>query len=494
MSLLPAGERRSLGLKFLLVVALAALMTIPTVLVWGLIMERTTRAQQVIQEVGERFGGPQTFTGPILAAPYTASVPTPPTPENPRPGPTVTRGWYMVFAKTGAGDATAETSVRARGEGELFKVRVYTADLVFKGKFELPERLLGVPEGAVVDWDRAVILMGVGDARGAAAPAQVTLTGAGLAAPRTVPLEPGSAYAGILPGDGSTDPGGGFGRFGGGLSGGRQWLVAPAGDVVRPGVSFEVASTLKFTGVERLAFTAFAKDTVLTMQGNWPHVGYFGQFPADAQPTTAQGFKAQWNVPFVARNLAEAGDAGTFSSLPSLTVVTAFVDPSNPYNWVDRALRYSPLFVGIVFLVYFMFEALSPRRAHPAQYVLVGLAQVIFYLLLLSLAERIGFEAAFAAAAAATVAQIGWYAGVVFKDRGRGIMATAIFALLYVLIYMLLKLEDLALLVGSIASFLVVLGVMFATRNLDWYGLSAPKADPPRDRPVVPPDWKPNNP
>jgi inner membrane protein len=223
------------------------------------------------------------------------------------------------------------------------------------------------------------------------------------------------------------------------------------------------------------------------MTGNWPHVGYFGAFPAEAEPSTEAGFTAKWSVPFIARNLAEAGDAATLSGFSSLAVQTAFVDPSNAYNWVNRALIYSPLFVGIVFLLYFLFEATSPQRAHPAQYILVGLAQVIFYLLLLSLAERFGFDWAFLIAAVATVFQIGWYAGVVFKSRQRGLIATGIFALLYGLIYMLLKLDDFALLVGSIVAFLVVLAVMIATRNLDWYGLSQTRTDPP----AVSRDWKP---
>jgi inner membrane protein len=483
MSLLPPGERRSLGLKFLLVVALAALMTVPTVLVWGLIAERSERAQAVIADVGQTFGGPQTFTGPILAAPYTQTLATPATPENPRPQPTVNRGWYIVFAKTGAADAVVETGVRARGEGELFKVRVYTADIAFKARFDIPEALVAAPESAVIDWSRAVLLVGVGDARGAAAPAGISITGRG-----DIPLEPGSAYAAVLGGGAPGDPSSyapGPRAF---VSGPGQWLVAQVGSFVRPGVGFDAAAALNFTGVERLSLTPFARDTELSMRGNWPHVGYFGAFSAVAEPSTTEGFSARWSVPFIRRNLAEAGEAGSLSNLSSLSVQTAFVDPANPYNWVNRALAYSPLFVGIVFLVYFMFEAASPRRAHPAQYVLVGLAQVIFYLLLLSFAERIGFDLAFLIAAGATVAQIGWYAGVVFKDARRGMVATGIFALLYILIYLLLKLDDFALLVGSIASFVIVLAVMVATRNLDWYGLSQPR----NESPALPPDWKPS--
>jgi inner membrane protein len=124
----------------------------------------------------------------------------------------------------------------------------------------------------------------------------------------------------------------------------------------------------------------------------------------------------------------------------------------------------------LVFLSYFAFEATTGKRVHPAQYVLVGVAQTIFYLLLLSLAERVGFGFGFLLAGAATVILFSANAGWIFSSRREGIRACVIFTLLYVLIYLLLRLEDNALLVGAIASFLAVAAVMYFTRGIDWYG------------------------
>jgi len=161
-------------------------------------------------------------------------------------------------------------------------------------------------------------------------------------------------------------------------------------------------------------------------------------------------------------------------------VTTRFVDSTNPYQAVTRSLKYALLFIGVVFLAYFLFEATSDTRVHPAQYVLVGLAQIIFYLLLLAIAERIGFNWAFLVAAVATVALIGWYAGAVFKSRQRQYAAIAAFSLLYALIYVLMSLEDFALLVGAVAAFVAIAAVMWFTRNLDWYGLGlTEKRTPP---------------
>ncbi len=137
---------------------------------------------------------------------------------------------------------------------------------------------------------------------------------------------------------------------------------------------------------------------------------------------------------------------------------------------MSRALKYVLLIVGLVFLSYFVFEVSTGKRVHPAQYVLVGLAQIIFYLLLLSVAERIGFDLGFLAAASATVLLLSANAGWIFSSRVHAARALALFSLLYLLIYLLLRLEDNALLAGAISSFVAIAAVMYLTRRIDWYG------------------------
>lgn len=141
-----------------------------------------------------------------------------------------------------------------------------------------------------------------------------------------------------------------------------------------------------------------------------------------------------------------------------------------PYRSVDRSLKYILLFEGLVFLTYFTFEVSGGKRMHPAQYVLVGIAQVIFYLLLLSLTEKIGFDLAFLIAGGATVALLASNVAWVFDRRAHGVRALAVFIPLYAFIYVLLRLKDYALLVGAVASFAAVAAAMYFTRSIDWYG------------------------
>ncbi len=157
----------------------------------------------------------------------------------------------------------------------------------------------------------------------------------------------------------------------------------------------------------------------------------------------------------------------------------------NSYRSVSRSLKYVLLFLGLVFITYFVFEATTGKRVHPAQYVLVGTAQLIFYLLLLSLSEKVGFDLAFLLAGGGTVALLSLNTGWVFVSRSQGLRALAIFSLLYVLIYLLLRLEDDALLIGAISSFAAVASVMYFTRHIDWYSSLAGMGT--FERPAPPP-------
>jgi len=150
---------------------------------------------------------------------------------------------------------------------------------------------------------------------------------------------------------------------------------------------------------------------------------------------------------------------------------------ADSYRSIHRSLHYITLFLGLVFLTYFLFEVLTGKRLHPAQYVLVGVAQTIFYLLLLSLAEHLGFDISYLIAGGSTVALFAVNTEWVFGSRKLALRSLAVFASLYVFIYVLLRVEAYALLVGAVASFAAVASAMYITRNVDWYGNGSPMAN-----------------
>jgi hypothetical protein len=143
---------------------------------------------------------------------------------------------------------------------------------------------------------------------------------------------------------------------------------------------------------------------------------------------------------------------------------------ADSYRSIRRSLHYITLFLGLVFLTYFLFEVLTRKSVHPAQYALVGIAQTIFYLLLLSLSEHLGFDFSFLIAGGCTVALFAVNTEWVFRSRKLALRSLAAFMSLYLFIYVLLRLEDYALLVGAVVSFAAVAAAMYITRNVDWYG------------------------
>lgn len=460
---------RSMGLKLLLVCLLALLMSIPALFVFALLSDRTNRANEVTQELGELVGGPQTFLGPVLAVPYRVpgqlvNQPVPPVmsetastvPAAPAPS---SNGVLIVFPVEGTATASVDSDVRKRS---LFTTPVYTTDVGFTARFDLTGAAASAPQGAQIDWSRAELLVGASDARGAQSDIVFTASGQRmLAAPASAVSEMGLAS---LPERS---------RRMAPMPANLRFFGAPAG-FAAPDGRFDATANLKFSGAQRLAVLAFAKTTSFSAKGDWADPSFDGGFLPAQRTVNDSGFSAQWSVPFIARGVPAAGSPELISRLGQTALGISFIEPANPYQSVARSLKYALMFVGLVFLAYFLFETMARKRVHPAQYVLIGLAQIIFYLLLLSIAEQIGFDAAFAISAGATVALISAYAGWVFESRRQGVIALVSFSLLYLLIYVLMRLEDLALLIGALTSFAAIAAVMYFTRRIDWYGQTAP--------------------
>jgi inner membrane protein len=431
-----------MGMKLIVVCGLALAMTIPALFVEGLVEERTQRAVDVTREIANHVGGQQTFLGPTLAIPYTVPAQT--------TGSAPEHGTYLIFPVQGAATVKTRTEERRRS---LFKVPVFEADLRFDAAFDLTGVPLAAPLGAVLDWSQAELVVGVSDARGALADGTITANG------KTDSFVPTDGIDGL-----SLD------------SNGNQNQRIPltlfgvmVSKLAQPNAKFQVSAALRFSGAQRIAILAYGKTTHLNIEGDWPNPSFDGGFLPVRRTVSTQGFSGEWLVPWIARGTPAEGRSSSVAGLDSTALGVSFVELADPYQSVNRSLKYVLLFLGLLFLSYFIFEVTTGKRVHPAQYILVGIAQIIFYLLLLSFAERIGFDFGFLLAGSATVILLSANAGWIFKSRIQGLRALLCFGLLYALIYMLLRLEDNALLVGAIASFLAVAAAMYFTRGIDWY-------------------------
>src|ERR1700676_2473261 len=363
-----------MGAKLIVVCGLALAMSIPAFFVEGLVEDRTKRAEDVVREVSGHVGGQQSFLGPTLAIPYT--VP----PQSPTDVPR--HGMYLVFPAQASGTVRTNTDERRRS---LFKVPVFQADLKLDASFDLSGVPASAPQRAQLDWNRTEIVVGVSDARGALADAILTTDG------RTSTLVPSGIAQNISLGGDQKQPIK-LTLFGAKIEG-----------TAKPNARFNVTSILRFSGAQRIAVLAYGKTTHLTAQGDWPSPGFDGGFLPVNRTLSRNGFTSEWSVPFIARGVRAEGDVDSITGLDASPLGVSFIEVADPYQSVNRSLKYVLLFLGLVFLSYFTFEVTTGKRVHPAQYLLVGMAQIIFYLLLLALAERIGFDLGFLLAGTARV-------------------------------------------------------------------------------------------
>jgi inner membrane protein len=451
--------RRSFGLKLILVCFLALLMAIPAGFVWALIYSRSIDANNAMQEVAQLRGGPQDLMGPAIVVPFERDVITSVNSvTNTTQAVQTIHGRMVLYPETGRADAILATEVRKRG---LHDVPVYSATVNFTAAFDLARISAEAPAGSRLKWNEARIYMSMSDLRGAK---EATLTVGGqklelapveqqVSATNPTPLSYHPLMGAVL-----------------------NWTDPP------PAGPLQTEATLAVTGAQRITIASFARDTTINMEGDWGSPKFDGGALPDTRTVDNERFTASWRTPFLARGAPGVGADLSFDSVINSAPGATLLDPGNPYQSVERALKYAPMFFGLVFLTYFLFEVTSQMRAHPAQYVLVGLAQTVFYMLLLSISEVAGFNLGFLIAATATVLTLSLYAGSVFASRWAMAKAFVVFATIYALIYVLMKQEDYGLLVGSVASFAAIAGTMWMTRNLDWYGVGrtppAPQTQP----------------
>ncbi len=421
--------------KLFLIGIIIFVLLVPLMMVWALLSDRERRASEVEADVSQSWGGAQRVAGPFLIVPYKEVRRV--KQEDEIVEKVVRQN--MVFLPD---DLSIETNV----EGEIrkrsiFEVSVYRASLTVTGEFAAPKSEELVDDTATMLWEEALLAIGVSDVR---AFQDNVLLKTSLSGDR-IPFEPSVGVPGAY------------------ING----IHAPLKNAEN-GFRFEVDVNLK--GSQTLSFVPAGRNTQVKATSNWPDPSFYGSFLPDTPRISDDGFEAEWQVPHLARSVPQQWILGQYNLnvFDNSQFGVRFYQSIDFYHLVERSLKYAVLFIVIVFAAVFVLESLSGERVHMVQYLFVGLSQIVFYLLLLSLAEHRGFEFAYQVAAVATVSLITIYTGLILRSVWRGIVMFAVLLLTYGLLYFLLKLEDYALLVGSVAVFAVLAITMFATLRLDW--------------------------
>ena len=432
--------RTSPILRLLVMGVILMALNAPLTMMCGIVNERAARRDDVVADVSADWGGSQTVGGPVLSIPYRYSW----TDNSGR----VQNGisYYRFLPESLDIDGSIDPQERKR---TLFTVMVYTAHLRLRGAFKPPRITDTRPAPEEVLWDRATISLGVSDPRGIAKAIEVNWNGA----PQR--FAPGGDRIGLFPSS----------------------VRAPAPGLAADGtgaLTFEIDLELK--GTRELRVLPVGVETSVRLASRWPHPSFVGRTP-DAPAIDSAGFAASWRIPYFGRGFpSEWKDDGAGSEqMERQAAAAAFgvslVQPVDIYVQTERAVKYAALFIVMTFVIAFLWEITGGALVHPIQYLFVGFALCVFYLLLLSIAEHRGFDRAYAIAAAATVLLLSWYwSWVLGRRRDGALMGTAL-TTLYGYLYLLLRLEDYALLAGSAGLFAMLALVMYLTRRINWYDL-----------------------
>ena len=413
-----------------------------------LVDERMARRDSVVAEIAAATARDQTMVGPVLVIPYTRIVKTlkPADKEDGRTLEVEKRLTDRRLLLPVELDVQASLSTEPVRRG-LYQAVVFSASLAFKGRFADDGEWVkpGPNEQIILGEPRLII--GISDPRGI------------LRAPA---LTWGEQRVHFLPGTGEERMANGIQARISGLPLQNPW-------------SAEFAFTLDVRGTQSISLAPVGDATRIAVRGGWPHPSFFGQFLPEARTVTPDGFTAAWATTRLAANMEHHLNAYLRNNQGlsgNGLIGVRFVEPADSYVQSDRALKYGLLFIGLSFIAFFLFEVLRRLAIHPLQYGLTGAALTLFYLLLLSLSEHIGFALAYAVATAGCVALISYYLIYVLGSMGWGLGFGALLGGVFGILYVLISLEDYALLAGSLTLFGFLALAMVLTRKVDWYQLS----------------------
>lgn len=423
---------RSATFKLVTILALVLVLLIPASMVKSLIRERDNRKCEVINEITQKWGQAQTITGPVLSIPYIQNV----TVKNGKTS-RVTKYLHMLPDTVNI-KSQIIPEIRYRG---IYEAVLYNTAFSLEGRFPSGaiDELEIPPENIV--WSGAFISLGITDMRGIKERINSTFDG------KPISMEPGIKTADVI------------------QSGVSAGIHLDGTRKVHP-FHFE----LKLNGSRQINFTPVGKVTTVTASSPWKDPSFVGAFLPVERTVNETGFTAKWKVLHLNRNYPQYWTGKGHDIYSSIFGVMLF-SPVNIYQKTMRTAKYALMFIVFTFMAFFISEVMNRLRVHPVQYFLIGLAIIIFYTLLLSISEQMNFGIAYLISAGAIICLITGYAKAILKNRYVTLMVGGILVILYAYLYILLQIEDYALLMGSVGLFGVLCAIMYLTRSIDWYAL-----------------------
>ncbi len=425
--------KESLVVKLFSIGFLVLMLIIPNALIQDLIRERKSRQDEVKNEVSQSWGGSQAIQGPVLAIPYSTWT----TSDDGKRYENVQVAYFLPQTLKVEGDLKHQ--IRRRS---IFDVVLYQADLSLAGEFQQPDFQALNVNLEDVHWSEAKLAVGIQGMTGIKTAIQVDWAG------QASRMESGVGMGGLMP-TGVSCP------------------IAVSAD----GKNYQFSIPIKINGSEYLSFEPVGKSTSVNIRSDWHSPSFEGAFLPDQREISANGFTAQWQVLDLNRPYPQQWKNTEVATFGNSGMAVRLIKPVDEYLKNTRSAKYAILVIGLTFMLYFFFEVLRKLFIHPFQYLLVGLALTIFYMLLLSLSEHVGFNNAYLISSFATISLICGYSFSVLRMQRLVFQLFGLLVAIYGFIFVLLQLEDFALLAGSIGVFIALAAVMYGSRKVDWYNL-----------------------
>ncbi|MFN3942455.1 MAG: cell envelope integrity protein CreD [Flavobacterium sp.] len=428
----------SVFFKVFTIFIITLLLLIPTSMIHSLISERENTQNNAIFEVSSKWGEAQTIQGPFISVPYIKYVKEISKKDSVERIVQVKEYFHLLPSKLQIqGELSPEKRYRS-----IYEIVVYQTKMQLKGEFDVSEiATLDIPISNI-QWEKAEFVIGLDDLRGIEEQVDLQWNGSNFS------FQPGVSSNDVV----------------------SSGIHADVELNVSDSTKYSFDLNLDIKGSQMLYFTPVGKVTDVSIASPWATPSFNGAFLPDTREVSNTGFSANWNVLHLNRNFPQLWVNDRYKMGDASFGVDLLL-PVDSYQKSYRTIQYVILFIGFTFLVFFFIEVLHKVFIHPIQYILVGVALLVFFTLLLSISEHLNFNLAFIISAVSTLLLIAGYVKAILKSNLLTVVLTGILFFLYTFIFVIIQLEDFALLIGSIGIFIILSVGMYLSRKIDWYQL-----------------------
>lgn len=435
--------KTSITARMIIVGILIMVLLIPLTYVNILIEERAFRQQDVVREINNKWGNDVIIYGPVLKLPYKTYSETSTFNEKTKAYIKETKthiNYAYIFPETLETDADVKSKSLYLGN---FESAVFTSKMKLNGRFDAIDLSSKDIKDDDIMWNKATMLFRTTNLKGIKTEMAIDLSGDSYSFETNFYDNKSKHHLDELETNFINE----------------ELLKS----------EFEYSMNVTYDGSEQIKLIPVGKTTIMTMESNWADPGFIGNYsPNDeTRSITKDGFKADWKVLSINRPFSQI----YLNKPPNLSQFgfgTKFVVLVDEYQKSERSAKYGFLVIGLTFLLFFLIQTLSKINIHPFQYLMIGLALVMFYTLLVSISEHSNFLKAYLIAGTSVVVLITLYSKSILKNIKFPLFIGLSLTALYAFIYVIIQLENYALLVGSVGLFVILAIVMFVSRKIDW--------------------------